>query len=67
MARPLRVWYDAEGDYLEVLFSDRPGFMRQTDHDDVMERVDEAGHVLGFSILGARRHGKTRPLKVQVG
>jgi uncharacterized protein YuzE len=66
MARPLKVWYDAEGDYLEVLFSDRPGFMRETNHHDVMERVDEAGHVLGFSILGARRHPRKRPLEAEL-
>ncbi len=58
----VKVWYDAEGDFLEVLFSDAPGFMRETDNDAVMERVDEKGNVLGFSILGVSRMAKDKPL-----
>lgn len=40
MAEKVKLWFDAEGDYLEVQFSDAPGFMRPTAHDAVMERVD---------------------------
>jgi hypothetical protein len=29
MAQKIKVWYDPEGDFLEVLFSDKPGYMRQ--------------------------------------
>jgi hypothetical protein len=47
----VRVWFDAEGDFLEVRFSERAGFMRETSNDAVMERVDEQGNVLGFSIM----------------
>jgi hypothetical protein len=39
MAQTVKVWYDTEGDFLEVLFSDKPGYMRET--DAVMARVDE--------------------------
>jgi len=49
--RKLTVWYDPEGDYLEVIFDQRPGFFRETENDQVMEKVDEAGNVLGFSVL----------------
>ena len=45
MAEKVKVWFDAEGDFLEVQFSDAPGFMRPTAHDAVMERVDNQGHV----------------------
>jgi hypothetical protein len=53
----VKLWFDAEGDYLEVQFSDGPGFMRTTAHDAVMERVDEQGHVLGsvFSALAVSK------------
>src|SRR4030042_160751 len=51
MAQTIKVWYDPEGDFLEVLFSNKPGYMRETDNDAVMERVDERGDILGFSIL----------------
>ncbi|MCS6318517.1 MAG: DUF2283 domain-containing protein [Nitrospira sp.] len=42
-------------DFLEVQFSDGPGFMRPTAYEAVMERVDGQGHLLGFSVLGVSR------------
>jgi uncharacterized protein YuzE len=47
----LKIWYDREGDYLEVIFDQRPGFFRDTANDQVMEKVDERGNVIGFSVL----------------
>jgi uncharacterized protein YuzE len=61
MAQTVEIWFDPEGDFLEVLFSDRPGYMRETTHEAVMEPVDENGKVLGFSILNVSRltpHGR---------
>jgi len=49
MANKVKLWFDAEGDYLEVTFSDAPGYMRETKSDAVMQRVDEQGRVIGFS------------------
>ena len=49
--RVLRLWYDPEGDYLEVTFDQREGFFRQTEDDRVMAKVDAEGNLLGFSIL----------------
>jgi len=46
-----KIWYDKEGDYLEVLFEQGKGYFRETENDAVMERVDEEGNVIGFSIL----------------
>ena len=43
MAQQVKIWYDPEGDSLEVLFSDKAGYMKETDNDAVMERVDEQG------------------------
>lgn len=40
MAEKVKVWFDAEADFLEVRFSEAPGYERTTDHDAVMERVD---------------------------
>ncbi len=62
MAETLKVWYDREGDFLEVLFSDKPGFMRETANEAVMERVDDQGNILGFSILQVSRIEKQKPL-----
>jgi hypothetical protein len=55
MAQDLKIWFDSEGDFLEVLFSDKPGYMRATAEDALMERVDEQGNLLGFSILNVSR------------
>ena len=43
MAEKVKVWFDPEGDFLEVRFSDAPGFMREPTHDALIERVDEHG------------------------
>lgn len=63
--RKLKVWYDAEGDYLEVIFDQRPGFFRETANDQVMEKVDDAGTVLGFSVLRVSAL-KQKPLEVSL-
>ena len=51
MAQHVKIWYDREGDFLEVLFSEAPGYMRETGNDAVMERVDASGNLLGFSVM----------------
>ncbi len=48
----VKVWYDPEGDYLEVTFEQKAGYFRETENDHVMEKVDEEGNILGFSIVG---------------
>jgi hypothetical protein len=49
--RHLKIWYDPEGDYLEVIFDQKAGYFRETENDQVMEKVDDEGNVLGFSVL----------------
>lgn len=66
MAHPIKVWFDAEGDFLEVLFSDKAGYMRETDDDRIMERVDEEGTILGFSIMKVSEIKKGRPLTAEL-
>jgi uncharacterized protein YuzE len=61
--RNVKIWYDAEGDYLEVIFDQRPGYFRETATDQVMEKVDEAGEILGFSVLRVRSLARN-PLEV---
>ncbi len=46
----MRVWYDKEGDFLEVTFRDAKGYMRDLG-EDIFERVDEQGQVVGFAIF----------------
>jgi uncharacterized protein YuzE len=47
----IKVWYDSEGDYLEVMFEKKEGYFKETESDQVMEKVDMDGKVIGFSIL----------------
>jgi hypothetical protein len=61
--RKVRIWYDREGDYLEVIFDQREGFFRETKNDQVMEKVDAQGNLLGFSILKVSAL-RTAPLEV---
>ncbi len=59
------VWFDPEGDFLEVLLDpSKPGYFRETDDDRVMERVDETGTVIGFSILGISRMSSQSPVEL---
>ncbi len=62
MAKKMKIWYDKEGDFLEVLLSDAPGFMRETDNNHIMERIDENGKVLGYSIMGISKIKKDCPV-----
>jgi len=62
MAERVKVWFDPEADFLEVIFSDAPSYMRETENDAVMERVDLEGNLLGFSILAVSQLAKSKPL-----
>lgn len=60
----VKLWYDAEGDYLEVLFDQHKGYFRETRSDQVMEKVDGMGNILGFSVLKVSSLRKKKPLEV---
>ena len=66
MAGKVKIWYDAEGDFLEVLFSDAPGYMRATDNDAVMERLDAEGKVIGFTVMQVSRLARKHPLVAEL-
>ena len=66
MANKLKVWFDPEADFLEVRFSDAAGYVKETNHDAVMERVDAEGHVIGFSIMGVSQFSKDKPLEADL-
>jgi uncharacterized protein YuzE len=51
MGKEVKVWYDKEGDYLEVLFETKKGYFQETENDAVMKKIDEEGNIIGFSIL----------------
>jgi hypothetical protein len=66
MADKVKIWFDAEADHLEVQFSAAAGYMKETRHDAVMERVDAQGRVIGFSVMGVSRFKKGAPLEAEL-
>ena len=66
MADKVKLWFDAEADFLEVRFSDAAGYEKETNHAAVMERVDAEGHVIGFSVMGVSRFKKQKPLEADL-
>ena len=66
MAKRIRIWYDSEGDYLEVLFERKSGYFRETKNDAVMEKVDAEGNIIGFSILKVSALKEKRPISVNL-
>lgn len=68
MARkPVRIWFDPEGDLLEVIFDpSKPGYFRGTADDRVMEKVDDRGNLIGFSIIGVSSIKAPTPLEVML-
>ncbi len=63
--KTVKVWFDPEGDYLEVMFEEKSGYFRETSSDQVMEKVDEKGRVIGFSIIRVSSL-KSAPLSVEL-
>ncbi len=46
----LSVWYDEEGDYLEIAFEEGEGFFQDAG-EDLWLRVNPQGRIVGFAIL----------------
>jgi len=65
VGKKIKIWYDKEGDYLEVLFEQKKGYFRETENDAVMEKVDEEGNIIGFSILGVSTL-KKKPISIEL-
>ena len=49
-SRRVSVWYDEEGDMLEVLWAFREGYFTPTDDERILKRLDDDGEVIGFLI-----------------
>ena len=55
----LKVWYDRDGDYLEVIFEDVPATLEEVD-DDIFERRTPEGRVVGFAVFNMSRHDRDK-------
>ncbi len=60
MEKNLRVYFDSDGDFLEVAYAEEEvGYFRDAG-DDLFVRVNQKGEVLGFALFNAsKRKGKT--------
>lgn len=52
----MKIWYDEEGDYLELGFGKKKGYMKDIGND-MWERIEE-GKVVGISILNFKKRLK---------
>ena len=51
MDEKIKIWYDPESHLLEISLCRKAGYFRETSQDQVMEKIDMDGRVIGFSIL----------------
>ena len=66
MGKEIKIWYDKEGDYLEVIFEKKAGFFKETENDSVMEKIDDKGNIIGFSILKVSALKEQKPLSLNL-
>ena len=48
--KTVSVWYDDEGDMLEVLWAFREGYFSPTNDERILKRLSDDGEVIGFLI-----------------
>ena len=56
----LNVWYDPEGDHLEIVF-DQKAYFEDTSLENVMRKRDTEGNLLAISIFNLSSFAGTRP------
>ncbi|MCY4579029.1 MAG: DUF2283 domain-containing protein [Chloroflexi bacterium] len=61
----IKLWYDSEADFLEVVFEKGKGVAYDTDDDRIEVRLDAQGKVLSFHVLGLKSISGS-PLNVEV-
>jgi len=57
----LNVWYDPEGDHLEIVFDQKAGYFEDTSLENVMRKRDAEGNLLAISIFNLSLFAGTRP------
>jgi uncharacterized protein YuzE len=55
----VKVWYDREGDYLEVSFEDAPATLEEVE-EDIFERRTSDGRVIGFAVFNVSKHDRNK-------
>lgn len=66
MATRMTVWFDREGDFLEFTTdTKRNGFFKDVG-DDVFERVDGKGNIIGFAIFNFTKRTESKEEKIEL-
>ena len=50
MDKGVKIYFDKEADYIEILFEIKEGIFQETENDSIMKKVDLNGNIIGFSI-----------------
>ncbi len=58
----VNIWYDPEGDFLEVIWADKSGDFIDTVDGRAYIKLDDDGNILGFQIQAVSKI--TKPLDV---
>lgn len=66
MGKEINIWFDKEGDYLEVIFERKAGYFKETENDQVMKKVDNEGNIIGFSVLKVSALKEKKPLSLKL-
>ena len=61
----LKIWYDAEGDFLEFTFSDEPGEFLPTKSKKVMLKVNNLSQMIGFAVMNVSSVSR-EPLEIEL-
>lgn len=61
----MNIWFDKEGDFLEISMSNKRGFFRPK-KNDVFERVDTKGNVIGFAIFNFSKRAKPKEQTIEM-
>lgn len=58
MSVMIAVWYDQEGDFLEVTFEDAAAVTEEIE-PDIFERRTPDGRIVGFAVFNFSKHNQT--------
>ena len=61
----LKIWYDPEGDFLEVNFERGPEIFQATPVPNLLVKLDAEGRIIGFSILNISDVAET-PMEIDI-
>ena len=65
-SKRVSVWYDDEGDMLEVLWAFREGYFSPTGDERILKRMNDDGEVIGFLIHDVSSLKQPSPLEFEL-